>query len=365
MIFGDNFALPSRGSDEPFFPDCSLRQKSAKGIFHLLIVWLFAAATLHAATLQRFEYEQPQMGLPFRMILYAPDKKAADAASNMAFQRIKQLNDIMTDYDADSELSRLSRTSGSGRDIPVGEDLWRVLTRAQDLSERSGGAFDVTVGPCVNLWRKARRELKMPDPARLAEARKDVGYQHVQLNRRRHTVRLLVPNMRLDLGGIAKGYAVDEALKVLTVRGIRSALVSGGGDLAVTGPPPGKKGWRVELAPLDVTNAPPARFVVLKHGGLATSGDLFQRLEIEGKRYSHIVDPHTGIGLTDHSLVTVIGPDCMTADSLTKVVSVLGPEAGLQFIERASKVATRVVRKPAGQVQVFESSRFHRYYAPD
>lgn len=302
------------------------------------------------------------MGLPFRIVLYASDEPAAQSAADAAFKRIAQLNDILSDYDYDSELSQLSRTSGQGRDVPVSADLWCVLERAQKVAAQSGGAFDVTVGPCVNLWRKARREQKMPDPDRLALARRAVGYQHVRLDAQRKTVRLMAPDMRLDLGGIAKGYAVDEALKVLHQLGITRALVAGGGDLAVSDPPPGRLGWRIELAPLDATNAPPARFVRLSHAALATSGDLFQRLEIDGKRYSHIVDPRTGIGLTDHSLVSVIGPDCMTADSLTKVVSVLGPQRGLDIIEHTRGVAARVVRQPAEQIEVRESSRFARYY---
>jgi thiamine biosynthesis lipoprotein len=182
------------------------------------------------------------------------------------------------------------------------------------------------------------------------------------LNPERKTVQLLVPEMRLDFGGIAKGYAIDEALKTLSLRGCTRALVSGGGDMAVSDPPPGKKGWRIELAPLDVTNAPPARFVLLSHAALATSGDLFQRLEIDGRRYSHIVDPRTGIGLTDHSLVTVIAADCMTADSLTKVVSVLGPQKGWEIIESAPGVAARVVRQPGETIETHESARFARYY---
>jgi thiamine biosynthesis lipoprotein len=168
--------------------------------------------------------------------------------------------------------------------------------------------------------------------------------------------------MRLDLGGIAKGYAIGEALKVLKRLGIDRALVEGGGDVAVSDPPPGKTGWRFELSSLDVSNAPPIRFLSLKRVAISTSGDLYQRLEIEGKRYSHIVDPHTGIGLTDHSLVNVIAPDSITADSLTKVVSVLGPEKGLLFIEQVPEVAARILRDPAGIVEMKESSRFSRYY---
>ena len=310
----------------------------------------------------RFEFERPEMGVPFRIVLYAPNQAVADAASEAAFKRVEELNAIMSDYEMDSELSKLSHGSGQGLDVPVSRDLWIVLDRAQRVAERSRGAFDVTVGPFVQLWRKARREHKMPDPARLAEARKAVGYTHVRLDAKRHTVQLLVPDMRLDLGGIAKGYGIDAALAVLGQKGVRSALVSGGGDMAVSDPPPGKKGWRIELGPIDATNAPQARYVLLSHRGLATSGDVFQRLEIDGKRYSHIVDPHTGIGLIDHSLVTVIARDCMTADSLTKVVSVLGPAKGIEFIEATPGVAALAARKPGDVIEIYESKRFARYY---
>jgi thiamine biosynthesis lipoprotein len=312
--------------------------------------------------LERFEYQRPEMGVPFRFVLYAHEKAAAEAAAEAAFTRVSQLNDIMSDYDADSELSKLSRTSGQGKQVPVSDDLWFVLKRAQDLAERSGGAFDVTVGPFVNLWRRARRQHDLPEPARLAKAREAVGYQHLRLNPERHTVELLVPDMRLDLGGIAKGYAVGEALKTLRARGIDRALVEGGGDVAVSDAPPGNKGWRLQLAPLDVTNAPPPRYLLLKDCAISTSGDLYQRLEINGKRYSHIVDPHTGIGLTDHSLVSVIAPDSITADSLTKVVSVLGPQKGLRFIEDTPGVAVRIMREPGDRIQSRESSRFGKFY---
>ena len=123
-----------------------------------------------------------------------------------------------------------------------------------------------------------------------------------------------------------------------------------------------QKGWRIEIAPLDVTNAPPARFALLAHAGLATSGDVFQHLEIDGKRYSHIVDPHTCVGLTDHSLVTIIARDCTTADGLATAVSVLGLERGLDLVERTSGAAAHIVRKPGEQIERLESKRFKRFY---
>ena len=342
---------------------------------HPLIIFLAALSLLlgtgcvarqkNAAPSARFEFTQPQMGLPFRVVLHAPDPTVADVAAKAAFARIAQLNDILSDYDTDSELSQLSRTAGEGRAVPVSEDLWLLLDRSQALAAQTDGAFDVTVGPYVNLWRKARRERQLPRPDLIAAAAARVGWKKLELDTRHRTARLLAPEMRLDLGAIAKGYAVDEALKVLRRHGITRALVAGGGDMAVGDPPPDKKGWRIEIAALDVTNAPPARFVLLANAALATSGDVFQHVEVDGRRYSHIVDPRTGIGLTDHSLVTVIAADCTTADSLATAVSVLGPEKGLRLVEATPGAAVHIVRKPGAGIEVQESRRFRKFYEGD
>jgi thiamine biosynthesis lipoprotein len=311
--------------------------------------------------LSRFEFTQPQMGLPFRIVLYAPGQASADDAARAAFARISQLNDILSDYDTDSELSRLSRTAGEGRAVPVSADLWFCLERSRELAARTDGAFDPTVGPLVSQWRKARREQKLPRPDSLAEARAAVGWEKLRLDSGSRTATLLVPDMRLDLASVAKGYAVDEALKVLRRHGVTRALVAGAGDMAASDPPPGKEGWRIEVASLDTSNAPPSRFVLLRRAALATSGDLFQHVEIDGVRYSHIVDPRSGLGLTDHSLVTVIAHDCATANSLATAASVLGPQAGLKLIEEARDAAVRMVRKPGASIEAFESRRFAKH----
>jgi len=300
------------------------------------------------------------MGVPFRIVLYAEDKESADAAAEAAFARIKQLNDILSDYDTDSELSRLSQTAGQGKVVPVSPDLWRVLELSQALARDTHGAFDITCGPVVSLWRKARREKKLPDPLKLAEARRAVGYEKLRLNPGQHTAELLVPYMRLDLGAIGKPYAVDEAHRILRARGIRSALIAGAGDLAVTDPPPGLRGWRVELAPIDTTNAQSPEFVLLRQAGLASSGDVFQHVEIDGVRYSHIVDPRTGLGLTDHSLIVVIARDATTANSVSTSASVLGPEQGLKLAASMDACA-RILRKPGQQIEAYQSKCFERY----
>lgn len=315
--------------------------------------------------LHRYEFTQPQMGVPFRIVLYAGNEEVATQAANAAFDRIAQLNAIMSDYDTDSELNELSRTSGKGREVRVSDDLWHVIKKSQELANQSNGAFDITVGPCVSLWRRARRVKEMPDPVRLAEALQSVGYDKVALNTRRQTVLLQHEGMKLDLGGIAKGYAVDEAMKVLKNRGIKHALVGGAGDISVSNPPPGEPGWRISIVDFDAPGFLTNRAVMLKNRAISTSGDSAQRLEINGSRYSHILDPRTGIGLTDHSLVTVISNDSITADSIAKVISVLGPVRGLDFIKSSRGVHARVVREPNDTIQSVESAGFRFFYAEE
>jgi thiamine biosynthesis lipoprotein len=312
---------------------------------------------------QRFESTEPQMGVPFKIILYAPDQATANRAFHAAFSRASELNRILSDYDPDSELSRLSRTAPAAKGAGVSEPLWFVLERSQQLAERSAGAFDVTVGPYVRLWRRARRSKEMPSPERLAEARAAVGFRYLKLDERNHTAQLLKPNMRLDLGGIAMGYAVDELLKLLRALGITRALVDASGDIGVSDPPPGKQGWTIGVVPLSADGTP-SRRILLANAAVTTAGDAFQHVVIDGKRYSHIVDPHTGLGMTDRTGVTVIAPDCITADGLDTAVAALGPKAGLELIEQTPGAAAFIVRPTDGAPEIFESERFKAFVIP-
>jgi thiamine biosynthesis lipoprotein len=281
---------------------------------------------------QRFEFSQPHMGTQVRVIIYAPDATIASRASRAAFHRIAALDDTMSDYKTGSELVRLSRSAG-GPPVRVSRDLFRVLAQAQEIAQKTNGAFDVTAGPVVRLWRRARRRAEFPDAAELTSARELVSYKYLRLNPKARTVQLLKRGMRLDLGGIAKGYAADAALTVLKRYGIASALVAAGGDIAVSAPPPGEAGWNVGIAPLDSPAKPPARFLALQNAGVSTSGDAEQFVEIAGQRYSHILDPRTGQALTGHSSVTIVAPNATTSDAMATAFSVLG-------IDEAQELAT-------------------------
>lgn len=329
-------------------------------LWGVVLAWSAAAET---AELERFQFTQVEMGVPFKILLYAPDKVTAKGAFDAAFSRIGELNRALSDYDPQSELSRLSATCPSPAPIPLGADLWLVLDRSQALAHQTDGAFDVTVGPVVRLWRRARRQKEMPPPDRLAEALTAVGYRHLELHADKRTARLLVPNMRLDLGGIAIGYAVDEAMKVLRQHGITRSLIDASGDILASDPPPGKAGWTVSVIPLS-DDGTPTRDVLLAHAAISTAGDAFQHVVIEGRRYSHIVDPRTGLGLSDHTGVTVIAKDCITADGLDTAVNVMGPEAGLKLVEATDGAAAFIVRNTGDRIETFESKHFREFLVP-
>jgi len=315
-----------------------------------------AAGPLDAAA-RRFEFTGTEMAVPIELVLYAPSPEVATRASAAVFARLKRLNSVMSDYDPESELSRLSRTSGEGKTVPVSRDLWEVLAPAQEMARRSGGAFDMTVGPVVRLWRRARRHHELPEPGLLEKARQAVGYQFVRLLPEQQTVELTRPGMRLDLGGIAKGYAMAEALKVLRHEGITSAMIHAGGDLAVSAAPPGQPGWKIGIAPLEL-KGPPSQYLLLVDSAVATSGDTWQFVEIGGRRYSHIVDPRTGVGLTDHASVTIVCRDSITADALATAVCVLGPPEGLKLVETLPGAAAWILRAPQGKTETYQSSRW-------
>ncbi len=312
-------------------------------ILTLGLLWAGGAAPSNQAKmLERFEAVEPHMGTKFIIVLYAPDRQAANEGFRAAFSRIAELDRKLSDYNPDSEISRLVKDHPVGKPITVSKDLLTVLVAAQAVSRWSGGAFDVTVGPLTKLWRRARRQHRLPSPQRLARAKQAVGWQKLKIDVAHRTVRLTVPNMRLDLGGIAKGYAVDQALHTLRCHHIDRALVNASGDLAATGAPPGRRGWRVAIAPLK-PNQPPTEFGLLANRAIATSGDAYQYVEINGKRYSHIVDPHTGLGLERRSSVSVLAPDCTTADALASACSVLPPADALCRIEQRPDTELEIV----------------------
>lgn len=299
----------------------------------LACVAVGSAALSSCTRLERCEYSQVHMGVRVRVIVYA-DQETASRAASAAFARIAELDATLSDYRVGSEVNLLADRAGNR--VRVSDDLYAVLDMALRLARESGGAFDPTIGPLTQLWRAARESHALPAPEVLERARSLVGSEKVSLDSVARTVRLAAPGMRLDLGAIAKGYVLQEALTALRREGTQRALVEAGGDIVVGDPPPGRRGWRIDIP--GATGELARRAAALTNAAVATSGDAEQFVVIDGVRYSHVVDPRTGLGLTSRVTATVIAANGALADALATAATILGPEAGQTFLERHEAV---------------------------
>jgi thiamine biosynthesis lipoprotein len=315
---------------------------------------LLLFASLQASALQLYEAVEPHMGTMFRIKLYAKDQAQAQEAFRAAFNRISHLDETLSDYQPNSELSCLSQ-SAVRHPVRVSDDLYRVIESSENLSSETGGAFDITLGPLTHLWRLARKRNQLPDAADIQKAKAHCGFRKLHLDKKNQTIELDDAGMLLDVGGIAKGYAADEALAVLQSTGILSALVAASGDLVFSNPPPGEQGWKIGIDSLDDAHAPFTRVMVLANAAVSTSGSSEQHLDVSGIRYSHIVDPETGFGITKSITATVIAPRGINADSMATAVTVLGVTRGLAFIGRHPGVMAVIVSKETDQLKLFES----------
>ncbi len=255
------------------------------------------------------------MGMPVRIRLYSSSEAAAGTAAAAAFARVASLDQMMSDYRLDSELRRLDSSWS-----PVSRELFAVIERAVEIADKTGGAFDPTVEPLVALWREARRSHRLPDRSAIDTAKTLVGWRLVQLDAARPAVRLAREGVHLDLGGIAKGYIIQQALLAMIPFGVTRALVEAGGDIVVGDAPPGREGWSIDVTGADAEFV--ARAARLTNAALATSGPTAQFVEIGGVRYSHVVDPRTGLGLTNQVTARVIAADGATADALATALTV-------------------------------------------
>lgn len=326
-----------------------------------IIFGFFALVGAEETETRRFEFREPHMGTTVRIVLYSTDKSQAETAARAAFSRVVELNRIMSDYDPDSELSRLcaAHRESLGPPTRVSPELFYVLKTGQEVARRSNGAFDLTIGPLVRLWRISRRTQRLPQEAALADARSRVGFDKLVLDESTRTVQFRVPGMQLDLGGIGKGYTADEILRILRQAGISRALAAVGGDIAVGDAPPGQPGWRIEIASL--SGGPSQYTLRLAHAAVSTTGDKEQFVEINGVRYSHVVDPRTGLGQTGRRSVTVIAPQGILADSLTKAVALMEMDQAMRLIDQTPKAAALIIRRTEKGDEVDRSRRFDSY----
>ncbi|MFQ5513761.1 MAG: FAD:protein FMN transferase [Myxococcota bacterium] len=268
-----------------------------------------------------------QMGTVLELTLGPPaDPQLLDAL----FAYVHELDTMLTRFDVASDLSALNRAAGRGPH-PVPRPLLELLEQAQRYTRLTRGSFDVTVGPLIELWSRAGIRGQTPSKDELERTLAIVGAEKIRIDPRAGTVELPQPGMSVDLGGIAKGFALDRLVERLRSRGVRSALLSfGGSSLHALGAPEGKEGWRVLLR--DASDGF-AGVLTLRDRALSVSESLGARFEIAGRRYGHILDPRTGRPLRTRRLAAVVAPSGALAEALSKAVLILDPPAALALLE--------------------------------
>lgn len=310
-----------------------------KSFLLVFLIFLLSCGTANALEWQRYEFREIHMGVAARLVFYAPTETDAKNAARAAFARVAELEQIASDYRPDSELRRagIHFDRKNARPLRISGDLFVMLALAKTVARASNGRFDPTVAPLVALWRTARQTKILPTKNEIAIAKSQVGWRKMRLDARAQTLHLR-PGMRLDLGGVAKGFAADSALQVLAVHNLTRALVELGGDIAVGGPPPQQFGWRI---------ATPDQSVWLLHDcAISTSGASVQWLEIGGVRYSHLVDIHTGLGRTDHYAATVIAPRAAWSDALSSAAGLMGTQRAQKLRHKFPIIHLQVLARP-------------------
>ena len=292
-----------------------------------------------AASAEWREREAAIMGTRVAVELWHEDAGQAEAAIDAVIAEMHRIDELMSHYKPESQLSQINREAANGP-AKVDAELAALIARALEFSELSGGAFDITYASVGYLY--DYREHRHPSEAQIQAALPAISWRHVVVDRQASTVRFTQPGVRIDLGGIAKGYAVDSAARILQARGIRNATVSAGGDSRILGDRRGRP-WIIGIRHPDDPDRVIAR-IPLEDAAISTSGDYERYFNENGVRYHHIIDPHTGKSPVGVRSVTVIGPNATLTEGLTKSVFVMGPERGLALIETQEGVDAVVVR---------------------
>ena len=348
------------------------------GVFLITVLFFWPKGRIEADSGNRLV-----MGTFARVVAVAADSSTARRCIEVAFVEIEKIDELMSDYKSDSEISEINR-DGFNRAIKVSKSTYEVLEKSIEFSELSGGAFDITVGPLVDLLHSAEKKEVAPSEEEIAEAKLKVGYQKLKLDDPNRTVKFAVDGMKLDLGGVAKGYAIDRAVEAMQKGGAVGGMVDIGGDIRCFGAPPqGKDHWLIGLqdpgvgsdivisAEAGISTGELLLVLKLQNAAIATSGGYQRFTLIGGKKYSHILDTRTGHSSDELASVTIISKNATDADALATAVSVMGAERGLALIETEPETEAILIPASAGMtsqpkyklIKTSGAEKFIKYFA--
>lgn len=289
---------------------------------------------------EAYELSFPAMGTMLAFQAFSRDEQQVERVFNDARGEVERLGEILSDYSAESETVLLSAPDKIGQWQTTSPELWEVLEICDRWHRLSDGAFDASVGRLSMLWRKARKSKTLPSQTEIDHALAQCGWQHVELDRAGRRVKLNRAGLRLDFGAMGKGFIIDKAYERLAKGGLPCALVRAGGDLRCGDAPPDRTGWPIEIARLSESEEPQRFF--LANAAVSSSGDLYQFLEIDGVRRSHVLDPRTGLGVPGPRLVTVIAATAAEADAADTAMCAMNDQAALKIANQLGNLQVRL-----------------------
>ena len=327
-------------------------------MWRLFFLLLFPVAV--SGQLKRFQFSATKMGAPFNIIFYHTDSAEAVLLSKECFSIVDSLNSIFSDYNSASEIGQLALQS-SVSDIKVSIELYEMIVLSKHAWRKSHRTFDVTIGALTQLWRKAKPEKRFPSKKEIKQVRKHTGFKNVAYDIFTKTISFKKHGIKLDFGGIVPGYAAQKIIDHLKSKNILHALADASGDIVMSNSPPGKKGWSIGINLPEDENELWDKKLELGNCAVSTSGDVYRYILHNGKKYSHIIDPRTGYGVTSQRNVTVIAKDGATADWLATACSILPIKKALKLVKR-EKAELLVAVLKNDEIISYKSKNFDSYF---
>ena len=326
----------------------------------LRLIFLLLLPFTVSAQLKRFQFSENKMGSSFNLIFYHTDSAEAVMIAKECFLIVDSLNNIFSDYSSESEVGKLALQKNLG-DIKVTDELFVMIVRSKDAWKRSGKTFDITIGALTQLWRKAKKENRFPSEVEIKAAKDLTGFKNLTINEKSKTISFRKPGIRLDFGGIVPGYAAQKVIDFLKTKNINIALVDASGDIVMSDAPPGKEGWTIGVNLPENENEIWDKKLELKNFAVSTSGDVYRYTIHNGIKYSHIIDPGTGYGVTSQRNVTVITKYGADADWLATACSIL-PIKKAMALAKKEHAAILIATLSGEKIVTYKSKSLDKYF---
>lgn len=309
---------------------------------------------------KRYRFSEQKMGSPLTIIFYTQDSIVAQKQASQCFKLVDSLNHIFSNYDSSSELSVINQQAGKAKTY-ASPLMWELILLSKQAYEKSMGTYNIAMGPLTQIWRIARREKQFPSKTKIEAALLQCDFSHLEINEIDHSINLK-KGMQIDFGGIGKGYIAQKIVQYLNSQGISECLVDAGGDMVLGNAPPQKKGWSIGVNQPEKTMDLLPQNLLLHNLSVATSGDVYQFIEHHQKKYSHIINPKTGYGITSLRNVTVIARDGALADWLATACSIL-PIMEAKKLAHSLQAELFITELLKGRTQTYYTSGFTKYWS--